>query len=66
MSMPLASMASISSCRMTGSMTTPLPMMFTESGRKMPEGTVWRTNPSPSKTSEWPAFGPPWKRAITL
>ena len=52
MSMPLASMASISSWRMTGSMTTPLPMMFTESGRKMPEGTVWRTNPSPSNTSE--------------
>ena len=42
-STPSASRPAISSERMTGSITTPLPMTLTEPSRKMPEGIVCST-----------------------
>ena len=56
---PRPSSSSSSATSSPGSTTQPAPttQSFPE---RIPEGTWWSANVSPSRTIVWPAFGPPW------
>ena len=54
----------ISFKKIAGSITTPLPITFTESLLKIPDGIVCKTCLCPSNSIVCPAFGPPWNLAI--
>src|SRR3954447_3157825 len=64
-SIPRRLRPSISSSKIRGSRTTPLPITQTLSEWRIPDGIRWNLNFSPSRTIVWPALLPPWKRTIT-
>ena len=59
-STPRALRPSISPRRTAASMTTPLPRTGVTPGVRMPAGSRWSANFSPSMTIVWPALFPPW------
>ena len=63
--MPAWASISISACSTAGSATTPLPMMQTVRGWKMPEGIRRILNVPASFTIVWPALAPPLARTTT-
>ena len=62
MSIERARRPSSSSQSTFGSTTTPLPIMHSLPGYRMPDGIRWNLKTSPSRTIVWPALLPPWKR----
>src|SRR6185312_10304345 len=62
---PFSLICSISFSSAQGSMTTPLPMIDSLSGRTTPEGSRLRRYSTLPMTRVWPALWPPWKRTTT-
>src|ERR1700730_17256669 len=61
-SMPRSRSWEISRSSTLGSTTTPLPMMQTHLGYRMPDGMSWNLNSPCSVITVWPALLPPWER----